>query len=258
MAILETGHYWSQLFQKITDRFRLVTKKEEHNPSFVIPKVYQIARSFLDAHPVTSPMQAEGFTDPLSLCCANHLVHCDEASAIQKLLPTSLWENGARVRIDFALEYRGWCVDAARTFHYQNSQFQPCKDAEKIFFSGLQYARNGQKLAKIFKAWHESSRELGWQILPLFTGHAIGRAMHEEPRLVPHPALCVDLQLKSGMILALEFVAIRDPGPILTLDNGWTYMIQNSTDIIHYEETIVITHRSPLLVCSGINQTTNT
>lgn len=152
--------------------------------------------------------------------------------------------EGDIVSIDFGVIYDDFQGDAALTVGV--GRITP--EAEKLLeatkgslMAGIQVAHAGARLGDISSAIQEYAESRGYSVVREYTGHGIGRNMHEDP---PIPNFGIPGQgplLKKGMTLALEpMINIGDWRTRLEDDN-WTVKTSDGSLSAHFEHTIAIT-----------------
>jgi methionyl aminopeptidase len=101
----------------------------------------------------------------------------------------------------------------------------------------------------------------GFHVIRTFVGHGIGRRMHEEPQVYNYGTRGRGLELKEGMVLAIEPMVcvigdrlesrIRKAGnggmiqDVRTDEDGWTARTLDGTMAAHFENSIAITANGP-------------
>ncbi len=152
--------------------------------------------------------------------------------------------EGDIVSIDFGVIYDDFQGDAALTVGV--GRITP--EAEKLLeategslMAGIQVAHAGARLGDISSAIQEYAESRGYSVVREYTGHGIGRNMHEDP---PIPNFGLPGQgplLKKGMTLALEpMINIGDWRTRLEDDN-WTVKTSDGSLSAHFEHTIAVT-----------------
>ena len=125
----------------------------------------------------------------------------------------------------------------------------------------IEEMRPGRRLGDIGAAVQEHAEEKGFHVIRSFVGHGIGRRMHEEPQVHNYGARGRGLELKEGMVLAVEpMVCVigdklrtrirqaRNGGMIQdvrTDDDGWTARTLDGTLAADFENSIAITANGP-------------
>lgn len=83
----------------------------------------------------------------------------------------------------------------------------------------------------------------GFSVVRDLVGHGVGHAVHEEPQIPNYCLSGYDVELKEGMVLALEPMVGAGDYKIKTLDDGWTVVMRDMDLCAHFEHTIVVTKR---------------
>ena len=152
--------------------------------------------------------------------------------------------EGDIVSIDFGVIYDDFQGDAALTVgvgRITPEAEKLLKATEGSLMAGIQVAHAGARLGDISSAIQEYAESRGYSVVREYTGHGIGRNMHEDP---PIPNFGIPGQgplLKKGMTLALEpMINIGDWRTRLEDDN-WTVKTSDGSLSAHFEHTIAIT-----------------
>jgi methionyl aminopeptidase len=103
----------------------------------------------------------------------------------------------------------------------------------------------GNRLFDIGFAVQNYVEGLGYGVVREFVGHGIGRALHEEPQVPNFGAKGKGLQLKAGMVLAIEPMVNIGSHKVKVLDDGWTTITEDKTLSAHFEHTIAVTEAGP-------------
>lgn len=154
-------------------------------------------------------------------------------------------KEGDIVSLDVGATYMGYCGDACRTFpvgHISENAQRLIDVTRQSFYKGLEYAHEGAHLGDISHAIEEYAQSYGYAILKDFTGHGIGRNLHEDPSIPNYGKKGVGPILKAGMCLAIEPMIMEGSDEYIILDDGWTTKTKDKKLSAHYENTIVITH----------------
>jgi methionyl aminopeptidase len=123
------------------------------------------------------------------------------------------------------------------------------KNAERLIWvtrecleRALAVTRAGAKLSEISLAVQSHAEGSGYGVVRDLTGHGVGYAVHEEPR-VPNfvDPDTRDLILKEGMVLAIEPMINAGSWRVKMLDDGWTVKTSDGSLSAHFENTIVVT-----------------
>jgi methionyl aminopeptidase len=161
--------------------------------------------------------------------------------------------DGDVVSIDCGAIVRGWHADAALTVCVGEvpEDVRRLVDAcEESLRRGLAAVREGGRLSDIGAAVESYVRPLGYGLVEEYTGHGIGRALHEAPD-VPNVAPKGPgrgLKLQTGLVLAIEPMVTMGSARTDTLDDDWTVVTQDGSLAAHFEHTIALTENGPVVL----------
>lgn len=150
-------------------------------------------------------------------------------------------KNGDIIKIDIGINYKGYFSDQARTYicgeikdprHYE--LINACQKALEVAAS---LAKQKYNLKVVSQNIEEIAKSYNLGILKDYTGHGVGFEIHEEPR-IPNYTPYVDLELKSGMVLAIEPMFVLGKGNYNKSENNWTIITDGIS--AHEEKTIII------------------
>ena len=159
--------------------------------------------------------------------------------------------EGDIVSCDLVVEYDGYMVDAART--YAVGKISPeakhlIETAERAFWNGIAYAKEGYRLSDISHAIQETVEAEGFGVIRDFVGHGIGSEMHEDPQIPNVGKAGKGPRLQRGMTLAVEPMITQGSWEIDVLTDDWTAVTVDGGLAAHYENTVVITDGEPELL----------
>ena len=153
-------------------------------------------------------------------------------------------QDGDIVSLDFGVIYDGFQGDAALTVGV--GAISP--EAEQLMVTtrgalevGIDAARDGARLGDISVAIQNYAESRGYSVVREYTGHGIGREMHEEPQIPNFGMPGQGPELKKGMTLALEPMVNIGDWRTRVDDNHWTVLTLDGSLSAHFEHTIAIT-----------------
>jgi methionyl aminopeptidase len=182
---------------------------------------------------------------PASICTSinEELVH--------GIPSTQRWlEPGDIISIDVGAIYRGWVGDSAWTYPVDSidDEAQRLLDTTAgSLLAGIAQARAGNYVSDISRAIESYVAERGFSVVREYTGHGVGRRMHEEPQVlnfVPAGA-GKGIRLKAGMTLALEPMVNVGTWRTRVLADGWTVVTSDGKRSAHFEHSIAVTDGDP-------------
>ena len=156
--------------------------------------------------------------------------------------------QGDIVSLDLGTIVMGFQGDAAVTVGVGeiNSEAEELiETTESTLEAGIAAAYPGARLGDISAAIQNYAESRGYSVVREYTGHGIGREMHEEPQIPNFGSPGSGPVLKKGMTLALEpMVNVGGWGTRLANDH-WTVLTADGRLSAHFEHTIVITDAAP-------------
>ncbi len=156
--------------------------------------------------------------------------------------------EGDIVSVDLVVEYEHYMADSCRTFGVGtiSDKAQHLIDtAEKSFFEGIKFAKEGYRLFDISHRIQEVVEGEGYGVIRDYTGHGIGSEMHEDPAIPNYGKAGKGPRLQRGMTLAIEPMIVEGSYETDTLLNDWTVVTQDGGWAAHYENTVFITDGEP-------------
>lgn len=158
--------------------------------------------------------------------------------------PKRVLKEGDVVSIDVGAIYRGYHGDAAITIGIGRIT----EEAEKLIEvtkgaleAAISVAKAGNRLGDISWAIQSYAEKHGFNVVREYTGHGIGRYMHEEPQVPNVGTPGKGVLLKPGMTLALEPMVVAGSWEVEVLPDGWTVVTKDKSLAAHFEHTIAIT-----------------
>ena len=152
--------------------------------------------------------------------------------------------EGDIVTVDFSAVYKGFHGDAARTVavgKVSNLARDLLATTEEALKIGIDRADCGSHLGDVSSAIQSFIESRGFSVVREYSGHGIGRRMHEDPSVPNFGIPGQGLVLRKGMTIALEpMVTVGDWHTKVGRD-GWTVSTVDGSLCAHFEDTIAIT-----------------
>lgn len=165
--------------------------------------------------------------------------------------------EGDVIGIDVACFYRGYVGDAAFTHpvgEISRSARRLLDATKSALEAAIAASVLGNKISDVAKATAKCAGRMGYSVAREYTGHGVGKAMHEEPQ-VPNwwhskksRHKWQDYDLQVGMTYAIEPMLIAGRSDLVELDDGWTVVTKDGSLTAHFEHTIVITDAGPRIL----------
>jgi methionyl aminopeptidase len=153
-------------------------------------------------------------------------------------------KNGDIVSLDLGALFMGFQGDSALTIgvgEISPSAQELIKTTEEVLTAGIAAARTGARLGDISASIQSYAESRGYSVVREYSGHGIGRDMHEEPQIPNFGIEGTGPVLKKGMALALEPMINLGDWRTRLGDDHWTVLTADGSISAHFEHTIAIT-----------------
>ena len=179
---------------------------------------------------------------PYSLCISVN-------SEVVHGMPTNrVLVEGDIVSLDFGAYYKGYYGDAAITVpvgDVSEDASRLIRVTEQGLYDGIREAKRGNRLGDISAAVQHCIEAAGFSVVRDFVGHGIGKKLHEEPQIPNYGIRGRGLELKAGMVLAIEPMVNEGTYKVKVTDNGWTVVTEDGRLSAHFEHSVAITNDGP-------------
>ena len=183
---------------------------------------------------------------PGSICASinEQIVHGIPSSRVKL-------KSGDIISIDVGATVDGWAGDNAWTFGV--GRINPdvkklLETTEKSMWAAISAARPGNRLGDIGHAVQAVAKSGGFGVVRDYTGHGIGRDMHESPQVPNFGIKHTGMKLQVGMVLAIEPMLTMGTHKTHVMRDGWLVVTQDGKPAAHFEKTVAITESGPVLV----------
>ena len=152
-------------------------------------------------------------------------------------------KDGDIVSVDVVADKKGYHGDACRTFcigAVAPEVRQLVKVTEECFFKAIEGLRAGSALFDIGYAVQQHAEAHGYGVIRSYTGHGIGREMHEDPSVPNYGKKGTGTRLRAGTVLCIEPMIAMGDWRVRLLRDGWGAVTVDGKPAAHYENTIVI------------------
>lgn len=152
--------------------------------------------------------------------------------------------NGDIVSMDMGAVINGFYGDAAITVpvgEISGGAAKLIEVTERSLDTGLSKVKAGARLGDVSSAISNYAEAHGMGVIEEFTGHGVGRRLHEDPSIPNYGCPGTGPVLKPGMTLAIEpMLSLGDP-ELIILKDGWTAITEDGSYAAHFEHTVVVT-----------------
>ncbi|HOC59149.1 MAG TPA: type I methionyl aminopeptidase [Smithellaceae bacterium] len=156
--------------------------------------------------------------------------------------------EGDLIGLDFGVFFDGFCGDSAITLpvgRVSEEAERLMRVTEQSLYAAIRQAKDGNRLGDISAAVQETAESAGYSVVRDFVGHGIGKDMHEEPQIPNYGKKGRGMELKRGMILAIEPMVNAGKYKVKVLSDGWTVITADGSLSAHFEHSVAITDNGP-------------
>ena len=157
-------------------------------------------------------------------------------------------ENGDIISIDMAASYNGFVGDTAMTVaigEVSDESKQLIRVTQECLMLGIEQCHPNRRVGDISWAIQEHAEKHGYGIVRDYTGHGIGRSMHEAPQVANYGRPGTKEKIRAGYCFAIEPMLNMGTHETLTLEDKWTVVTKDGKPSAHCEHTIAVTHDGP-------------
>ena len=199
----------------------------------------KIAKSYITMNGgIPSSKGYGGFPGNICISVNDCLVHGIPSRSI-------ILKEGDIVSYDVVVTKHGYMADACRTYPVGEISLEAKRlilTTKEAFFNGVKLIKPGIRLGVVSNAIYKTAIEQGYTVTSEFTGHGIGRDMHEDP-YVPNVGKETDGPiLRAGMTLAIEPMINQGKVDLVVDRDGWTTRTKDGKLCAYYEKTVAVSN----------------
>lgn len=204
------------------------------------------AEEVLRKHGAYSPFRNYGHPPfPASICVSlnEQLVHGIPGK--RKL------QEGDIVSVDCGTVLEGYVGDSAFTAgvgEISPTARKLIEVVEQALSVGIAMMRAGNKTGDISSAIQQFVEGSGFNVVREYTGHGVGRSMHEGPQVPNYGAPGTGVPLRPGMTIALEPMVLVGTHRTRVLSDQWTVVSADGSLTAHQEHSVAVTEGDPLVL----------
>ncbi len=184
-----------------------------------------------------------GYHDfPFSICAS-----VNEA-VVHGFSNNSPLKEGDIVSLDMAAKYDGFVGDTAFTAavgEVSDELKQLIQVTEECLELGIEQCYPNKRVGDISWAVQQHAEKHGYGIVRDYTGHGIGRSMHEAPQIANYGRAGTKEKIRPGYCFAIEPMLNLGTYETKTLEDKWTVVTLDGKPSAHCEHTVAVTEQGP-------------
>jgi methionyl aminopeptidase len=191
-----------------------------------------VFKGYPNPHPGGQPFPAT-----ITACVNEELVH--GIPSYDKIL-----REGDIFSVDCGAYFQGWVGDAATTIpvgQISEEARRLLQVTEKSLYLGIEQAKLGNRTGDISAAIQHYVEQNGFSVVREYTGHGVGRNMHEDPQVPNYGESGRGIKLRAGMTIALEPMVNVGTWRTKLLDDGWMVVTADGNLSAHFEHSFAVT-----------------
>ena len=157
-------------------------------------------------------------------------------------------KEGDIVSLDMAATYHGFVGDTAMTVpvgEISDELKQLIRVTEECLELGIEQCWPNNRVGDIGWAIQQHAEKYGYGIVRDYTGHGIGRAMHEAPQIANYGRQGTREKIRTGYCFAIEPMLNLGTHETRTLSDKWTVITLDGKPSAHAEHTLAVTPDGP-------------
>jgi methionyl aminopeptidase len=160
-------------------------------------------------------------------------------------------KEGDIVSVDCGTVYEGFVADSAITVPIGEVSELTRKlltVTEESLYVGIKLMAPGNRVGDVSSAIQNFVEDKGFFVTREYTGHGVGRDMHEGPQVPNYGVPGRGILLRPGMTIALEPMVLVGTPATRVLKDQWTVISADRSLTAHYEHTVAITEDGPVIL----------
>ncbi len=159
--------------------------------------------------------------------------------------------EGDIVSIDLGAKLHGYNGDNAATFACGkiSDEAQRLMDTTReSLYEAIKMAVPGGKIGDIGSTVQRYCEARGYGVVREYTGHGVGKELHEDPSVPNYGTAGRGVRLVPGMTIAIEPMINQGTAAIKQMPDGWTVKTKDGRLSAHFEHTVAITKQGPVIL----------
>ncbi|MCR2804850.1 type I methionyl aminopeptidase [Paenibacillus soyae] len=160
-------------------------------------------------------------------------------------------QEGDLLNIDVCAAKNGYIADSGSSFQlppYDETVTELCRYTHQAMLNIIDSLRDGTKLNEIGRQMELEAKRGGYRVIRNLCSHGVGRAIHEEPNILPYYDKRDRRVLREGMVITVEPFFSTGADYADEQRDGWSLRLPRGSMAVQYEHTIIITKDKPIIV----------
>lgn len=157
---------------------------------------------------------------------------------------TEILKDGDIINLDITVKKHGFVADTSRMYLVGAVSAEAerlSRVTRECMFKGIEQVKPGNTVGDIGFSVHKHATRHGYSVVKEYTGHGIGRKMHEDPQISHIGKRGKGVVLREGMVFTIEPMINQGSAEIRHLDDDWTAVTRDGRLSAQWEHTVVVT-----------------
>jgi methionyl aminopeptidase len=158
---------------------------------------------------------------------------------------------GDIVSVDCGSILNGFVADSALTVgvgEISEEARRLLQVTKEALFAGISKMHAGNRTGDVSSAIQKHVESKGFNVVREYTGHGVGRHMHEDPQVPNYGLAGKGIELRQGMTIALEPMVLAGSYETRVLKDRWTVASRDGNLTAHFEHTVAVTKKGPVIL----------
>lgn len=163
-------------------------------------------------------------------------------------------QEGDIVSVDCGTILDGFVADSAFTLgvgEISSHAKRLLEVAEQALYLGIAKLVMGKRVGDVSAEIQDHVEGHGYNVPREYTGHGVGRRMHEGPNVPNYGVRGRGLLLRTGITIALEPMVLAGTHHTRVLDDDWTVISSDESLTAHFEHSVAVTDHEPLILTAS-------
>ncbi len=160
-------------------------------------------------------------------------------------------KEGDIVTVDCGTVYEGFVADSAFTAgvgELSATARKLLEVTEGALYAGIEQMKVDQRIGDVSAAIQRYVESRGFFVTREYTGHGVGRQMHEGPQVPNYGTAGRGIILRPGMTIALEPMVLVKTWQTRVLPDEWTVASADGSLTAHFEHSVAVTDNGPVIL----------
>lgn len=160
-------------------------------------------------------------------------------------------KKGDVIGIDLGAFYKGYHSDLAHTYIVGGdggSKKKFLEVGERALWKAISKAKVGNKIGDISNEIQNTVEGAGYSVVKELVGHGVGKELHEDPLVPGIGKKGTGVEIKEGMVLAIEIIYNMGKPDVSLLSDNWTIISKDNSYSGLFERTVAVTKKGPVVL----------